>query len=321
MQCEIILIPDENFTRAGQFERLNKRTKPSFISTPPAKNENYAHYAWWKLKLAAESLNKDVVAYSHMNHLPLVYPMADVLFLSQRKDYVKRMYQNQCDTFAPTYNHRNLPNEVDCDSVGVVTRHKPTALKYEMQKALRKITLQQLVERYSKPKLYIRQSTYDLFHTLDLPENVIMCELRQDAKNHWHGQAQRQMRELKSEFGRPVMGIDQKWQRKLISEVGDHWLGIQVLGSLLKDWLYVCVGGSANLHTLLPTRCLFLKDQALRCKGIVRSIEIKRNGEAGKLLPIVGDQFYRKDEIRERLPEITEGIKLLKKPEIQLKKA
>jgi hypothetical protein len=124
------------------------------------------------------------------------------------------------------------------------------------------------------------------------------------------------MRELK--FDRPVIGIDQNWQRGMIAKVGSHWLGIQVLGSLLKDWLYVCEGGSANLHVLLPTRCIYLKDQKLRCNGIIRKMAEQRYGEAGKLIPVVGNHFWRIDEIKENFDIIQEGIRLLEKPEISI---
>ena len=323
MIYEIVLIPDEYFSRQGKFWIIGKKKKRPFISISPAQNENYAHYGWWKLKIAAEETGRQVRAYTHINMLPLAYPMADTLFLTTDKSYVRKMYQKNSETGAPV--HRvHIENEVFCSGskpnspLGEVeTRYNPNALKNTMYRTSKNVKVSELIDRF-RPRLYVRQSTYDLFQQLDLPEKVIMCELREDPVSHWNGQARRQMRELK--FDRPVIGIGQNWQRKMIAKAGSHWLGIQVLGSLLKDWLYVCEGGSANLHTLLPTRCIYLKDQKLRCDGIIRKMAEQRYGKAGKLIPVVGNRFFRSDEIKDNFNIIQEGIRLLEKPEILFKK-
>ena len=317
MIYEIVLIPDEYFSKQGMFWIIGKKKKSPFISISPAQNENYAHYGWWKLKIAAEETGRQVRAYTNINMLPLAYPMADTLFLTTDKAYVRKMYQENSETGAEVHRLCNLENEVICSGGEVETKYKPNALKHTMYRTSENIKASELIDRF-RPRLYVRQSTYDLFQQLDLPEKVIMCEIREDHVNHWNGQARMQMRDLK--FDRPVIGIDQNWQREMIAKVGSHWLGIQVLGSLLKDWLYVCEGGSANLHTLLPTRCIYLKDQKLRCDGIIRKMAEQRYGEAGKLIPVVGNRFWRSDEIKDNFNIIQEGIRLLEKPEILLKK-
>ena len=317
MTYEIVLIPDDYFSKQGEFWIVGKKKKRPFISISPAQNENYAHYGWWKLKIAAEKTGRQVRAYTHINMLPLAYPMADTLFLTKDKAYVRKMYKENSETGAHTHQLWDLENEILCSGDKVETKFEPNALKQTMYRTSQNVKVSELIERFH-PRLYIRQSTYDLFRQLDLPEKVVMCELREDSVSHWHGQARRQMRELK--FDRPVIGIDQNWQRGMIAKVGSHWLGIQVLGSLLKDWLYVCEGGSANLHTLLPTRCIYLKDQKLRCNSIIRKMAEQRYGEAGKLIPVVGNQFWRSDEIKDNFDIIQEGIQLLEKPEVLLKK-
>ena len=46
----------------------------------------------------------------------------------------------------------------------------------------------------------------------------------------------------------------------------------------------------------------------------------QRYGEAGKLIPVVGNRFWRSDEIKDNFNIIQEGIRLLEKPEIIFKK-
>lgn len=295
IEYEINLIPDETLTWEGQYLRLGTCKSERFVSIAPSKNENYGHYGWWRAKLAAEKLGYEVRAYTHMNQLPLAYPMADVLFLCCRDDYVRKMYIPHNDTLAETYHWHPLQNEIMCKSDYINLHHEPSAAAFELANV--PVTDEEIAEKFFKPKLHIRKSTYDLFNSLDLPSDIIVCELRADELNHWHGQEQDQMRRIY--LNKPIFGIDQEWQRNIISQVGDHWLGIQVLGSLLKNWLFVCVGGSANLHMMLPTRCLFLKDQEIRTPDLICRIGGLRNW-----VPVVGTCFWSQTEIIDRVEEL-----------------
>jgi hypothetical protein len=99
MIYEIVLIPDDYFSKQGEFWVIGKKKKIPFISISPAQNENYANIGWWKLKIAAEEAGRQVRAYTHINMLPLAYPMADTLFLTKDEAYVRKMYQNSSRDF------------------------------------------------------------------------------------------------------------------------------------------------------------------------------------------------------------------------------
>ena len=73
------------------------------------------------------------------------------------------------------------------------------------------------------------------------------------------------------------------------------------------------------LANLFARRFLLYEIILIQCEHIIRKIAIKRYGAAGEILPVIGNRFWRNDEIKRKFSKMQEDIQLLEKPEIEFK--
>jgi hypothetical protein len=72
------------------------------------------------------------------------------------------------------------------------------------------------------------------------------------------------------DFGLRLVGIGTNqndhyaFQRRLLERTGEHYMGIQVLCSMLSNCLMLCISGSSNLFAILPTKNVVLSDRYLQ---------------------------------------------------------
>lgn len=137
-----------------------------------------------------------------------------------------------------------------------------TPLTPWVRKIKQEVTDQDVVDQFKWMKVYIRQSTYNLWEQLTneglLPKNSIWCEVKYEHNPHFKLNTYPAIDMIsKHDFGMPVVGLDEyKFQRAILDRSGQHYLGLQILCSLLSDCYFLCLRGSANLISLLPIKCI-----------------------------------------------------------------
>ncbi len=150
--------------------------------------------------------------------------------------------------------------------------------------AMETIDDDEVIETFVWPEIYIRQSTWEVFQNLQLPEDVVCCE----AKLGW-GFAN-EIREWLRASGLPnVRGFEQVFQHNLLRKVGAHYMGIQFLASWLKNWTFICIGGSANLFSIVPVKGLILFDTWFNNSSTevcLRGLAQRRYGSLGNEIPV-----------------------------------
>lgn len=163
----------------------------------------------------------------------------------------------------PRFNLNDFPNFIDVSHFNKSSGFERLISVYDDGKEpeLDNLAIQNYL---SESPIYIRESTFDLFHKLDLqgeiPHDIVVCEIKAafpDARNY--------LKSISQINECPIYGIDYSWQKKLVGLCGNHYMGIQILGSLLANWMYICLGGSARLFSLLPTKNLHLWAYDIGC--------------------------------------------------------
>ncbi len=150
--------------------------------------------------------------------------------------------------------------------------------------AVETISDEELIEAFVWPDIYIRQSTWELFHRLDLPNNVICCECKLGG-----GIAEMVRKWLATSKLPNVFGLDQSFQCGLLSKVGAHYMGIQFLASWLKNWTFVCIAGSANLFAIMPVKGIIMYDimyKNVSTENCLRGLAQRRYGSLGNEIPV-----------------------------------
>ena len=135
-----------------------------------------------------------------------------------------------------------------------------------MRQVFSSISNWRVVEKFKHRKIHICESAYNKFHALELPKDLLVCEVR----------AHDFLREPIASLGLPMaVGIDYQFQKNLIETVGeDNYMSTQILASKYLNWQFFCVCGSANLFSVIPAKSIFLRDGLINqsVKSIVKRL-------------------------------------------------
>jgi hypothetical protein len=273
----------------------------------PHHQENFGNIGFLKLKLFCRRRRIRLAAFGHLNQLPEFSVLADRVILEPGDHLLERLYDDQVTKIQV---HRGLLNRVS--QARFIHGHGPDmkrsqhnyllsrgkgelpasdALTPELLRdhetiiaAQNEIADREVIEAFTWPDVWIRRSSWDLFHSLDLPSNVVCSEIKRGWKF-----GDRIVRWLET-CGLPrLQSVDQRFQQDLLAKVGAHFMAVQFLASWFKNWLFACVGGSANLFAILPVKALVLFDNWYdnACtEPCLRDIARRRYGLDGEEIPI-----------------------------------
>ncbi len=185
---------------------------------------------------------------------------------------------------------------------------------------------EEAADAFVSKDIYIRKSSLDLFHILNVPKNQIVCEF----KNLSYGRQAQTPYLLpvfewvlinKEQFSLPVVGIDRVFQNDLLGETRHHYMSIQILASFLSNWFFLCIGGSSNLMSVLPIKALLLTDKFINFNAsalnILRLHSEKRLGELGKQIPILRPAANLANKV-DMISSINQAIEVLSTQEVEI---
>ncbi|MDZ4847679.1 MAG: hypothetical protein SGI77_00150 [Pirellulaceae bacterium] len=271
----------------------------------PHFGENHSNVADLKLKLLCRKKGIRLSTFGHLNQFSEMGILADTVIAQPGNGRLNKLYGDQISTcwvdqkliqkvtdarFVEIYKMRCdsynfLLSRGDCDpNWGKEVTAKFRKERALMVEAIETINDEEVIDAFVWPDIYIRQSTWDLFHELDLPNDMICSESksggpRREAVREWL---------MASRF--PNVGsLDQEFQHNLLRKVGAHYMGIQFLASWLKNWMFVCMAGSANLFTIMPVKGLVMYDNKFRnpsTQTCLRGLACRRYGSLGNDIPV-----------------------------------
>lgn len=190
--------------------------------------ETYLSYQLLRLWMYCQNNRIKIISVGTMNQLPLFGMFSDEVILQPSN--LNTLFTPE-SSFGGTITHlKSIPQFRD-----VYTR-------FDENKASESILTEDVVRAFMEPKVYLRKSTVDLFQKLELPQNAICCEI----KKHFYPKLYSLLEKHK------LIGLDKTWQKTMAGNIGDHFMGIQILACVKKGWRFIAAGGSVNLFSIIP---------------------------------------------------------------------
>lgn len=302
------IIPDEQlqfYAGAYVYDITKQTSYTDHVVYTPHSGENFGNVGFLKLKLLCKKKGIRLSAFGHLNQFSEMGILADTVIAQPDDRLLSRLYRHQIShchidrkiipqvtsaRFIQGHHmsgssHNFLLSRGNCapllgEQVTPELRERH-ALVIE---AMDTIDDQEVIDSFVWPDIYIRQSTWELFHQLDLPKDVICCEAKLG------GAFSGKVREWLRKSGLPkATGFEQIFQQKLLRKVGAHYMGIQFLASWLNNWMFVCVGGSANLFAIMPVKGIVMYDYWYHNTSTVpclRGLAQRRYGSLGNEIPV-----------------------------------
>lgn len=283
----IEIIKDELIKKNNNISILNignKKTK-EVITINPFQVEHYNDIDLFNIKIYCDKNNIKLRVLSTMNYLPVNSQYADELILVENEEHMKKAYDSF--DYVTTLGNQSFDNEnwkgyfeVRFYQVG----NDPLIRKcYDksgiIEKIYKEVSLEELNKFISEKKVIIRKSSLDLFNQLNLPFDLNIAEIKQTFKKI-----------IKSLHNKNIVGLDYKFQKKLLMKTKHHYMAIQILSSIKNNWRLLAVGGSARLFSMLPTKNLLLMARDLY--GNDEKIKPKKMGWIDKnSVPWKGNQI------------------------------
>lgn len=253
ISVNIILLDNYAFKWQNSHEKVvlaNKKTTDYLYITPHS-SENYENIGLVKLKIYCNDHNIKVIAFGHKNQLPLLSMIADEIHLVDYPEYYAGIYGGKYGLTSWKHPEQISPNKVKIKS-NLVTHINDTDKDSRIQ-AINDVDEARIKTFLANPHVYIRKESFDLFNREkdSLPRDIVMCEIKKcDYRD-----------KLRNESN--FLGLDYTFQQSLVNRFKYHYMTLQILASFYLDWFYICIGGSANLFSLLPIKCLMMGDSCL----------------------------------------------------------
>jgi hypothetical protein len=305
---QVHIVPDEQLRLVEGSYVFDINTKTDFdehVVCTPHFGENHTNVSELKLKLLCRKKGIHLSAFGHLNQFSEMGILADTVIAQPGDGLLSKLYGDQISTCH--VDRRVIPMITDaryietyrmrCDAYNFLLSRGHCNPKWGVEvtdrfrneraliiEAIETISDDEVIDAFVWPDIYIRQSTWEIFHQLDLPSDMICSEsksngARRDAVREW----------LTSSQMPNVARLDQEFQHQLLQKVGAHYMGIQFLASWLKNWIFVCMAGSANLFTILPVKALIMYDTHFdnpSTEKCLRGLARQRYGEPGNDIPV-----------------------------------
>lgn len=249
----IFVLNNYSFKSQNNYEKVtvtNKKTA-DYLYIEPHRSENYENVGLVKLKIYCDDHNIKLISFGHKNQLPLLSMISDEIRLVDYPEYYDGIYGGKYGLTSWRNPQQESLNRVIIKS-NLVT-HISDNNKDSRIKKINNIDETRIKDFLMNPNVYIRKESFDIFERekASLPKDVIVCEIK---KCNYRDKLLNE-----SNF----LGLDYAFQQLLVSRFKYHYMTLQILASFYLDWFYVCIGGSANLFSLLPIRCLIMGDSCL----------------------------------------------------------
>lgn len=283
---EIVVVPDERFHRFGlwndtthrewqhQSYKFDAAEKPTSVLIYPHKRENTINLDLLRLSVWCKNKNIHLHCYGHQNSFPLHSIVADQSTTMDDYSNMLAFYGrigvthdgkigivDKSFTFyrpneGSLFRLDGKYEEVDVADISPLTTW--------MKQVKRQTTDEEVIKKFTSMKVYVRRSTYELFERLTnekiLPTNSVWCEVKHDL---YHNTMPSIDLIRRHDFGMPVVGLDYEFQPGLVDRVKEHYMGIQILTSLINNVYFFCLRGSSNLFSILPAKCICYGDAYL----------------------------------------------------------
>lgn len=225
------------------FNNLDNYDKEIVIA--PHYNETYISLELFKLSIYCKKNRIKITSIGSMNQFTFFGLFSDEV-ICLKDTHLHNIYSSNYSSFGTDASYfSQIPNFKDIYGGGMGMHGFEEA---------NEISIDEVINKFVFPNIYIRSSTIDYFRSLSLPSNSIYCEV----KTHFYPKL---TSIIKNNFP-DAIGLDKNFQRDLLKEAGDHFMGVQLLASLFKGWQFIAAGGSVNLFNVLPVRPLcFLENQ------------------------------------------------------------
>lgn len=231
----------------------------------PHFNETYISFELFQLSLYCKKNKIKLTSIGSMNQFPFFGLFSDEV-ICLKDTHLHNIYASNYSSFGTDGSYfSKIPNFVDIygGGMGMHGFHQHN-----------EISLLDVINAFSFPPIFIRRSTYDFFKSLDLPSDIPYCEI----KLNFYPKLVNLVREVLPDS----VGLDKKFQKELLQKSKDHFMGIQLLASLYKNWHFIAAGGSVNLFNVLPVRplCFLENDTDLKSEyiNISKTFAQKRYG-------------------------------------------
>lgn len=219
------------------------------------RRENWNNLEIFKLAILLRRKRIRLVMFGALNQLPMFSLFADAVILRSMPNYLQNAYG---DVIRPGHvtdmQTISLPRELNVIDMSIEPKFNGHKLHPYLEEAIKTITDEEVVEVFKFPTIWIRQSSFDLFESLPIPKNMIGCEM----KEHY-GSTDWKMR-LRMVGDQLPLIYDRAYFRNLCNTCGEHYMAVTCLMSLLKNWMWICYGGSCNIHSFFPFKCLLLSN-------------------------------------------------------------
>lgn len=271
----------------------------------PHHGENFGNVGFLKLKLYCTRRKIRLVTFGHLNQMPEFSLLSDRMILQTGDHLLDKLYHDKTTGWQMDKSllkrltaarfvqghrmsgviHNFLLSRGNCNPAWGAEITPELLKEHELiVAAMNEIDDREVVDAFTWPDVCIRQSTWELFQTLNLPENIVCSE----AKRGW-AFADKITQWLEKIALKNLCGVDQVFQSKLLTQVGSHFMGIQFLASWFKNWQFVCIGGSANLFALLPVKAIMMFDNWYKntsTEPCLRGMARGRYGDIGEEIPV-----------------------------------
>jgi hypothetical protein len=328
------IVPDESLASNDGILTFNLNEGSEYVDRVvfmPHAGENHGNVGYFKLKLLARKKKIHLTAFGHLNQFSEMGILADTVMAQPDAELLRTLYRDSftgCRVdhtllpkltnarFVETHRMREgcynfLLSRGNCPpKFGEYVTPEFREERALLIEALDTIEDEEVIDAFVWPDIYIRQSTWELFHELELPSDLICCECKlgggcADTVREW----------LRTSRLPKVTGLDQTYQHELLQRVGAHYMGIQFLASWPKNWMFVCIAGSANLFSVMPVKAIVMFDSKFRntsTEPCIRGIAQRRYGALGNEIPVL-----LPEQSLEKLPQFLETKKALLRSSIE----
>lgn len=242
----LYIINDNKICHKSNYDTLvlKPRAYDSFVSVNPCNDENWISTDLFKFRLWAERNKKHVIGNCSYNQIPMYSLFCDELIIT------KHFFQNW-------YDHSGSYSKVE-----KIVKKNYIDIEYKRD-FFQNISDQEAATEFTNKKIYILKSVYDKFILDDIKyKNVIICELKYRTNQKMKNKICSAKHILKNELH--CYNKNNLIQKRIMEvSTQNHYMSYQILGSLLKNWQFLCCGGSSNLMCVLPIKSLFYCDYTM----------------------------------------------------------
>jgi hypothetical protein len=290
----------------------NKKFKKVIFATMH-QSENFNNIEVLKFAIWCQKKNIKLIMYGFANQLPLFSIFADAVLLQDVNSWSKDLYEDKSGT---SYNvdqnfFQTIRNyeRTYCNGVFDLSRNISFNQSYPLlfdttesefktwplflEIAENEISNEEVVEKYSDPIIYIRQSAKNKYDELVskgiIKSNILMCEVKTGP--HCGGDYLLSCLKKATEDYSVEICTDIEFKKSFSLQCGQDYLSVQMLCSGFSNWMWACYGGSSNIFPFFPIKLISISDAYCRYE-LTRSLFRSRLGELGEVFPEFNTLLY-----------------------------